>query len=304
MTITELKNQVIALGFETTLESESAFISATNRAILEVNDIQPKLSYFSVTQNNQENLINTGDSMFDIIQHTDTDLEYEAIEPKAYYFECDGNGTAYIEKYNTATEEWDITKTITLTSSRKFVVYKGLISSTTDDVFRIRFSGSYIYNIRHIAAWAFLYSALEADIPYLEPYVRYDINTLVDDFLGFDKTIIKESSGETFKTTNYKTEGNSVVLIDYTYSGQFNIWYKAYPTAITINDDQDATEIDLPEDLANALPLLVAHYIWLDEKPDMSARYYDLYTVRAEELRNIKRVEQGTFSFTNTKGWA
>lgn len=314
MNIAELKNSVMDLGFEESLENYRAFINATNRAIKEVNEINPKKAVYSITQNSLENLIGNSKTMFQTVKFKNTNYSenseyyaYRATSPRAYYFEADGKGTAYIER-ETALNEWETVETITLDSSRQYKAYKGLIDYESDTFYRIRFSGDYTYNIRNIAMYGEVYSDDEDDIPAFTPYVRYDIKELVGDtFKKLDKVVIYEGEyyegKEYILNRDYFTEDGHIILLNYFDVGQFNIWYMVYPKKLTI-DDGEETQIDIEDDLCHLLPELVAHYVWLEDKPDISQRYYDLYKLKAIELTKTKKEKDVPYSYKNTSGWA
>jgi len=311
MLLSELKQAVVDLGFESALDAdlESAFISASNRSIYEVNDIQPKMGVYSITHNPLDNLLCDSYRLFNVRRNLDCST-YESIDPKSYYFECDGSGYAYIENY--VEGAWVIVSTITLSSTRVFAAYRGLITATGR--VRLRFGTTYIFNIRNIAMYGYLLGALSSDIPSYTPFVRYDIKELTKDgdnnvvFMELDKVVIQEgeySAGKEYKINqDYFVEKNCVVLLPYKEKGQFNIWYRQLPNKITIDTDDDDA-IDLPDDLAILLPELVAHYVWMDDAnmATKAVRYYELYKERAADVIARKRELEGSFIY-KTEGWA
>lgn len=308
MNIGELKQAVIELGFDNNLDSEQAFYFAANRAITEANDIFPKLAVFQVTQNNPDNLIDNSMHMFDTLSKQSDDLTYgSAVSPRSYCFDCDGNGTAYIEK-QVEPNEWTIVDTIELSSSRQFRTYKGFIDYEENTPHRLRFGGNYAYSVKNVAMFGLLYSDDVKDIPSFAPYVRYDLKELADGFYGIEQPTIKEgqaSRGLAYeKLYGCEIEDNSVILVPYYYKGQISVWYKKYPEKISIQDD-DEKVIDLVPEIAELLPLLVASYVWLEgETTGQAQRYYDLFKIRAREIKENKDKEQGYFKYSSRRGWA
>lgn len=303
MTIGELKQAVIDLGFDTEIEVETAFYNATNRAIIEINDIEPKQGVFSVSQFPLTNIVQEDKYKLAITQKTDDIEVYPLGEPKAYSFDCDGNGTAYVEQYNEATQVWDVVSTITMLANREYKPYKGFI--TAEGKIRLRFSGDYVYNLRNIAMYERVYGATLNDIPLFRPFYRYDIQAEGTGFLELSHIVVQEGEQEReyYLNKDYYVENNKVVVIPHSAEGQFNIWYRKYPDRIASTDDEE-TEIDLTEELAALLPELVASYVWLDgENINKAQRYYELYKIRAAEIRRKKEDKQGVFIY-KTQGWA
>jgi hypothetical protein len=303
MNLGQLRQAVIELGFDTELESEKAFYLAANRALLEVNDLAPKRAVFEYTNEHISNLINNGGKLFETVRKAyGQDYLVYAQNPLAYYFECNGNGTAYIEKLNM--NVWEMVKTIPLVSEeRKFIVYKGFIAEDTPDTqYRLRFSGIYIYKIRNIALYGELLGASAEDIPAYEPYKRIDLS-IQPNFLGLTTDIFNENGDKYEIDKDYLVEDKKTILIPYYKDGTYKIWYEVRPEQISEEDLED-TAIDLDEDLAALLPELIASYIWLDgENLSKAQRYYDLYKVRAANILARRNKANTAFSY-KTKGWA
>ena len=286
MTISELYKQVAQLGFEDSLEDEDRFYYAANRALLQVNKIRPAISYYLINHKPLTNLVK--ESTF-IPLEKDKDLIYEATNAKSYYFEADGNGVVYIELYDTVTETWKIIDTINLSSKRAFVPYKGFIKEGGEFVngnVRLRFTGDYFYSIKNIAMYEHLFSDEVQDIPAFESYTRYDINTLVDDFLALSCPPIKEAERNLILNQDYEVEGNSVILLPYESKGVYKVLYERKPAVIEDTGDvtNDDNVIDLDDELCSLLPVLIAAYVWIDDEPQKSEYYMSLYRERSNDI--------------------
>ncbi len=287
MTVCEVYKQVAELGFEDNLEDDNSFYSALNRALLQVNAIRPAIRSLIIHHAPMKNEI---DSSFEPIEVSE-ELCFVASNAKAYYFEADGNGTLYIETKRAPSESWEVVKEVTLDASRSFVKYKGLIKDADGYLsgeVRFRFTGENLYFIKNVALYRYTYSDKIADVPTYEPYVRYDVSKIADDFFGFASPPIKEGKELQRLNQEYDTEGN-VILLPYNEKGIYKILYKHKPSfaEMLTKADKDNTEIDLDgEDLCSLLPELVASYIWLEDNAERSVRYYNLFQARAAEIKN------------------
>jgi len=60
--------------------------------------------------------------------------------------------------------------------------------------------------------------------------------------------------------------------------------YEPQRPAIITADTEDSYEIDLPEDLVELLPLLVAYHVWLDDDQTKAVLYYNNFVQKREAI--------------------
>lgn len=304
MNVAELYLQVAQLGFEATLEDSDRFYFAANRALLQVCKVRPVIRHCLINHKPLANLLT--ESTFSPVEKID-DLTYEAEGAKAYYFEADGNGVVYLEKYDESTEEWSIFGEITLKSNKTFVPYKGFIKELGSFVsgrVRLRFTGEYIYSVKNVSLYQYLYSADLADIPVYEAYTRYDVKKLVTDFMALCCPPIAEAGENTLLNQEYEQEGDSVILLPYNKRGVYKILYEHRPTAIenTGSTTEDTQELDLDDELCSIMPILVAAYVWIEDEPEKSQYYMNLYRERVQEI-SLSRRDTSPVLIKSTNGW-
>lgn len=304
MQVSELYKSVAQLGFEDSLEEDDRFFYAANRALLQVCKLKPAVSHYVLNHRPLKNQL-SADTFVPIERASD--LSFEAESSKAYYFEADGNGVAYIEKYVAESDVWAVISSVMLTSSGAFVAYKGFVKDGTEFIdgrIRLRFSGEYVYSVRNVALYAALRSNNIDDIPAFEPFTRYDIKALVSDFMALCCPPIQENDEGEVLNQSYRTEGNSVLLFPYDKKGAYKVLYERMPTPLE-NDgaaSEDETEIDLDEELCSLLPILVAAYVWVDDEPSKSEYYLALYRERAADIER-RKVNNTPVRYRNTNGW-
>ena len=304
MTVSQLYNSVAQLGFEDSLEEDDRFIFAANRALLQVNAIRPVTSAYVINHKPMVNKVS--DAIFDPLEKTD-ELFFYAENVKSYYFEVDGNGTLYIEKYEASADTWVKIGMVELTGTQGFTAYRGFIKQ--DGAFvnapiRLHFDGEYLYSVRCVAMYEYLYSANEADIPAYEPFTRYDISALAPDFLTLASPPIVEADGITHLNQGYNVENGRIILLPYDMKGLFKVIYNRKPKSIenTGEVSEDSTVIDLDEDLCALLPILVASYVWMDDEPEKAQYYLMLYRERAIDIE--RRIYNATpVPIKSSNGW-
>ena len=304
MNVAELYLQTAHLGFETFLEDSDRFYFAANRALLQVCKVRPAIRHCLINHKPLANLIRQ--DTFSPIEKID-DITYEVEDAKAYYFEADGNGILYLEKYNADTGEWSIFGEILLQSNQTFVPYKGFIKKQGEFVsgrIRLRFTGEYLYSIKNVALYQYLYSVEVADIPAYAAYTRYDVKKLVSDFMALCCPPIKEEEENTLLNQEYEQEGDSIILLPYDRRGVYKVLYEHRPTAIenTGATTEDTQELDLDEELCSLMPLLVAAYVWIEDEPEKSEYYMGLYRERVQEIV-VSHKNTVPVLIKSTNGW-
>ena len=304
MNVAELYLQTAQLGFETTLEDSDRFYFAANRALLQVCKVRPAIRHCIINHKPLANLIKK--DTFSPIEKID-DLIYETEDAKAYYFEADGNGVLYLEEYITDTGEWRIFGEIPLQSKQIFVPYRGFIKKQDEFVsgrIRLRFTGEYLYSVKNVALYQFLYSGEVADIPAYAAYTRYDVKKLVSDFMALCSPPIKEEEKNTLLNQNYEQEGDSIILLPYDKRGVYKVLYEHRPTAIenTGATTEDTQELDLDDELCSLMPILVAAYVWIEDEPEKSEYYMSLYRERVQEIV-LSHKDTAPVLIKNVNGW-
>ena len=303
MKINELYSAVAKLGFEDSLEDISAFYSAANRAMLQINALRPLTAILEIYHRGCENLV--AGATHDIIMHTDEPVIFECSGgARAYYFEVSGVGRCNVEVYDSDSGKWDVKIEIPF-ETKSFTAKRGIIK--VDDEFtsapvRLCFIGEFAYQIRNAALYGVLYSANPDDVPAYEEYIRYDLRRLADGFIELaDNPFI---SSFTRITDNYLFESGAVLLLPPDVAREVKIKYKKRPAQLVYAESpaKDETEIELDPELAELLPLLTAVYVLADEGDGKSEYYLQLYRERSAEIEMRKRSREGA-RYENVTGW-
>ena len=305
MTVSELYNSVAQLGFETSLEDDARFYFAANRALLQVNAIRPAVKSYVINHKPLTNMLS--DSAFTPIEKVD-ELVFEGKDAKAYYFEADGNGTALIELFDEQLKKWRGISTETLIKGPGFTAYYGFFKDGKDNVsgrVRLRFTGEYLYSVKNVALYKHVYSGNEEDIPAYEPFTRYDMSVLAPDFLALDSPCVSlENSTVELRSGEWGVENERIILLPYDAKGVYKVQYKRKPQELDVTDspDTDDTKLELDEDLAALLPLLVASYVWVDDEPEKAQYYGALYKENAIEIERRHRIHKPAV-YEDVTGW-
>jgi hypothetical protein len=301
MRVRELYEQVAGLGFEKALEDADIFYQAANRALLQVNSIRPATSSFIINHRPMKNML---PESFDPVEKI-ADVSFEATGAKAYYFECLGNGVCYIKRKNEM-GTWSTIGEVSFSSESEFTSFSGFIKdgdSFVDGDVKLEFTGNYVYTIRNVALYEYLYSSRAEDIPEFKPYTRYDMAALVSDFLGLESPPITEDTDRRRLYRDYDMEGRRFLIIPRDNPGVFNVSYRRRPKELENvgTPSEDESLIDLDEELCALLPLNIAAYVWADDEPEKAEYYLGLYRERRAEIESKDRSYHPVKYVTN--GW-
>lgn len=300
MKVSDLYKQVAGLGFESSLDDDSRFYYAANRALLQVARIRPVTRACHINHKPLKNaLLN---SSFDSTEKSD--IIFEAEHAKAYYFEADGNGLAYIKFFDGS--KWGIAEVIELNSLLAFKAYYGFIKNGNDFVngkVRITFDGDYLYHVRRVALYENVYSPNEKDIPAFEPYSRYDISEIAPDYLALASPPIVDGQMREVLSQNYDIANENTILLSHALPGEYIVRYVKRPTPIIVNTDakNDQQQIDLEDDLCAILPNLIASYVYAEDEPQLAEYYLALYNQQAAVIEQKTRSYAPARIITN--GW-
>lgn len=215
---------------------------------------------------------------FNITEHVETDLTYEAIgKAKAYYFEVDGPATVYVEDYTT---QWNTLATIIVPDTvESFTGYKGVVTPTTGATrARLRFSGSYYYRTINRALFSYPFQADR--VPDYRPWIKKEMPS---DFKSIDQIVSEFPERQYQKESNYRWEERKNLYINYYFEGNYRVVYK--PVPIPITSLTQTLQVDEISSMSGAY--FLASHLLLVEDPD-SASYFNQ---RYEELKmesNIK----------------
>ena len=199
---------------------------------------------YSISQNPVENLLSdtTSDdeitddytTAYDITQHLDEDITWEATGAQSYTLEVDKPATIYFEEEIGGV--WTNLTTLTVAGITSYTEYKGLLTpSDTDNDVRVRFSGSYIYNIRNVALYAYTFASTD-DIPQFRPWNKYALPT---GYISANRIVYSGNDRLRKHMTDHFIE-NGYFVVRHELIGEFQIYYNKKPTAL-------ASDTDIPE---------------------------------------------------------
>jgi hypothetical protein len=288
MNLGEVKKKSLSLmaefsidGVEISAAENADYLNRMNRfadiAQKEVSQVKKINAVFQISQNPIKSQLGLLQG-FDVKQHLTSDIIDEYVGTKSYYFEVDNVATVYIEELTI--NGWVILETINNTVKKQFTAYKGLISASSPaNKIRIRYSGSYPYNIRHRAMYEYSFPTA-SDVPDYRPYVKYQIPT---DFAELQKVVETSDPRVYREMIDYYWEGRTTFVVNYYYHGSFDIHYYRYPTTIT-KETADTYELEVDTQAQEAIPFFIASRCLMDENPTLAIQLMNEYQTKLSRL--------------------
>lgn len=229
-----------------------------------------------------------------IHEFSDT-YSYTTDDGQSYYFEVTGNGTCNIYVDDTLVD------TITIETSG-YEAFKGLITNTDHKPVKMEFVTTYPMGLKNIAIYKESFEDADHVVPFTQK-IKYDMKELAEDFYMIDpQGIYYEGAYQKYlQTSDFYQEGTKTLVLDRDMIGNFTIYYRAYPTQITSETD-DEYELPIDPEVFVLLPLYMASQLYKDDDNAISTAYRNEFEVGFDRLvnsANLSAYEQ----FTSESGW-
>lgn len=207
------------------------------------------------------------------------EISFQGSNAHSYYFEFLGKGNYGIYVGNIRVSAGSID------SKKAYRTVMGVFDNNGADV-TIKISSDYPFSVKNVALYSAKYETAGEVMPFTEK-IRYDLRELAGDFyqLARNEVYYEGENPEYARTANYFQEGDSVFLVDREMSGNYTIYYKAYPPTITASTEDDY-ELPLDSEVVVLLPLYMASQLYKDDDNGIATVYRNEFEVARELLFN------------------
>lgn len=139
----------------------------------------------------------------------------------------------------------------------------------------------------------------------LGSWMAYDLKEMTGDFYALDE--IRLDDGESYEAfTDYRMEGDHILLLPSAKKGRFRVWYEAYPPKITKDTPADFV-LDLHPEELSMIALYMAGQLYKDDDVSIAQIYMNEWLTWLEELKeSAKRAKSRNRkggSWNSVKGW-
>jgi hypothetical protein len=121
-----------------------------------------------------------------------------------------------------------------------------------------------------------------------------DVKTLVNGDEGgaygsLPMNPVRTKDGQLYRTDRYRMLNRDTILfLREAEEGEYIIDYVKAAQKFNLNDFESEADIDLDEDLCDALALYVSYYLLLEENEELSAQYFMRYQETMAEIRRTQ----------------
>ena len=279
MTFSELEKEVLALGFEDRIDRSEELVIAASRALRLIYNERPSVRTTLIYHKRALPTLQR-----EKIDRAGGEELILPLDGRAYSFRVSGRGSFTVrDGSGERREDFD----------GELCLFRGF----TDGHGEIRFSGEYGYSILGFSVYADTVSPSPEDIPEFGFIDEVDMRKRCPDFLAFADGA-RDIRGALIPDI-VMSDGR--LLIPRDISGVISVAYKRSPRPICSDFPDEA--IDIPEETAPLLPLLVAAYLWLDDAPDKAQYYMSLYRDGLGAVRRFNAMFPGG-KYEDVTGWA
>lgn len=247
----------------------------------------------SICHNPVDNLLPDN---YKVTQIEEGSYEVGADKARSYFFEVSGKGICdiYVEGVVIATLDID--------NKQGFAKFKGLINNPHRKPVKLVFQTNYPMAIKNVALYTATWETDEEVQEYAEK-VKYNMKDLAEDFYMLETTdLYYEGNSDPYtQTKEFWQEGNTVLVLNRQMTGNFIVYYKAYPVQIT-KETSDDYVMPIDEEVAVLLPLYMASQLYKDDDNGIATSYRNEFEVAFERLRN-KAQAPSAGAFVSKTGW-
>lgn len=133
---------------------------------------------------------------------------------------------------------------------------------------------------------------------------QVELKDYCTDFRALDADeIYQDIDGTHRHMTEYSVENESVFVLSGAAAETVTIYYLRYPTMLTSATDRK-TELNVPREVAEILPLYMASQLYKDDDLSMAVQYRNEFEDALQKLQGAYRKRPaGSGSYQNTTGW-
>lgn len=223
-------------------------------------------------------------------------------------FEAEGAKSLYLEYYGVCTINIKVGETDyfngNLTSKSGYSSFKKLITNANNEKVVVTLVSTYPLATKNVALYQATFESEDEIQSYAEK-IRYNLKALASDFYMLsDDPIVFEGDATSYRyiqSNDYLQEGNTVLVLDRNICGNFKIYYKAYPQAIT-SETTDDTVLEVDPEVIALLPLYMASQLYKEDDNGIATSYRNEFETAFGRLRDTKSTPSAE-TFTSESGW-
>ena len=143
-------------------------------------------------------------------------------------------------------------------------------------------------------------------LPAVEKRYKISLSHYLPRFRCIDRGAVLLDDGVCYDVAeDWRIEGDDVLVIPGNVTGEYTVWYRAYPQTITATTP-DSERIDMPEDAATLIPLYIAAELYKEDELAMATVLRNEYEDGLQKVQAAWQSGAGGMRaerVRNTTGW-
>lgn len=210
----------------------------------------------------------------------------------------------------TGEDEVQLYEEVIEVSNKEYASIKRILDNPDNDVVTIVVEAAFPTDVKNIALYAEKFEVTydEAEnpvydnVPDYERFIKYHMDKLLEDFYQLYE-IYYEGPDKPYylQVSSYYQEADKTLVLQRSEPGTYTVYYKAYPSHITL-DTPDDYELALDPEVATLLPMYMASQLYKDDDNSISTVYRNEWEVAFERLSQNSNAPHKE-EFTSESGW-
>ena len=283
MTINDLLIDLHIVGKDETFSDRNLFVYSINRALRRLYADRRIEKTVRLATRRPEPI-----AYYKEIHSPDGKIIEIPIEGKSYSMRIHGTCTYMINDGSVVTVR-------TVESKNETAVVKGFISYGG----KISFFSSFAFTVYDLAIYNEIYSEKVKEIPEYGSKRIFNLRDIYGDFMSFTSPATNLAG----KTLDFCRLYDGKVEVDTDYTGEIYISYRCLPTEIILDNDDNTTEIEVPNEYTHLFVMLVAYYYMFFSANSNADKFLTQYTDAIKSLVE-QSYQQIDSKYNDTTGWA
>lgn len=210
----------------------------------------------------------------------------------------------------TGEDEVQLYEEVIEVSNKEYASIKRILDNPDNDVVTIVVEPSFPTDVKNIALYAEKFEVtydenenpVYDNVPDYERFIKYHMDKLLEDFYQLYE-IYYEGPDKPYylQVSSYYQEADKTLVLQRSEPGTYTVYYKAYPSHITL-DTPDDYELALDPEVATLLPMYMASQLYKDDDNSISTVYRNEWEVAFERLSQSSSAPHKE-EFTSESGW-
>lgn len=215
-----------------------------------------------------------------------------------------------VHNEETGEDEVQLFEEVIEVSNKEYVSIKRILDNPDNDVVTIVVEAAFPTDVKNIALYAEKFEVTYDDnenpvydnVPDYERFIKYHMDKLLEDFYQLYE-IYYEGPDKPYylQVSSYYQEADKTLVLQRNEPGTYTVYYKAYPSHITL-DTPDDYELALDPEVATLLPMYMASQLYKDDDNSISTVYRNEWEVAFERLSQNSNAPHKE-EFVSESGW-